>query len=132
MDETTATEPQAAPAAAPDLATLLAQVPGAPDAATLEKWKQVHGEIFCSGFSDEEIFIWKPINRREYLEVQKVVQATPEVDFSEIVVKKCILWASNDRALELKAGSIPTLSEQIMQNSNFMPVQMAANLVIKL
>lgn len=130
MEQENATEQQ--PAATPDLASLLAQIPGAPDAAALEKWKQVHGEIFCSGFSDDEIFIWKPVNRREYLEIQKAVQANQEADFSELVVRKCILWSSSERALELKAGSIPTLSEQIMQNSNFMPVQLAANLVIKL
>jgi hypothetical protein len=114
----------------PDLASLLAEVPGSPDPTTIESWKKKHGEIFCSGFTDSELFIWRPVTRREYLNLQK--SQTEDFDFQEALVKVCVLWGSDMVSLDRKAGSINTLAEQILQNSNFMPPQIASNLVIKL
>lgn len=116
--------------AAPDLASILAEFPGAPDKVQLEAMKKQHGEVFCSGFSDTELFIWKPVTRKEYLVLQK--NQTQESDFQEQLVNLCVLWGSDMGSLEKKAGSVMTLAEQIMQNSNFMAPQLAASLVIKL
>ena len=133
-----AKQEEAAPVA-PDLAGLLAVFPGAPDKDQLETWKQQFGEIFCSGFSETELFIWRALSRREYTGLQKKLRSPPqqgqeplnELDYEEMVVSTCTLWASVPDVTR-KGGSISTLSEQVLMNSNFMPPQMAAAFVIKL
>ena len=120
------------------LAELLASFPESPSDVKIEKWKQNHGEIYCSGFSEEELVVWRPINRREFVTLQEAIQGGAEqvsnFDLEEQVVTRCLLWNSPkaEIALEHKAGSLTTLNEQIMQNSNFINPQMASALVVKL
>lgn len=128
-----------AQAGGPDLAGLLAVFPGAPSKDQLETWKQQFGETFCSGFSETELFIWRALNRREYVQLQKQLRTPPqqgvepmnELDYEDMVVATCVLWSSVPDVTR-KGGSISTLSEQILMNSNFMPPQMASAFVIKL
>ena len=123
----------------PDLAALLSAFPGAPDSAKLEEWKQEHGEIFCSGFSDKELFIFKALSWRTHKALQKLLATPPvqgqepmsEFDYQQKVVENCLLWKTVSD-LGNKGGTIPTLYEQIMMNSNFMDPRMAAAFVIKL
>ena len=121
-----------------NLADLLSTFPKAPSEVSIEQWKQSHGEVYCSGFSEEELIVWRPINRREFVNLQETIQSSEErmttFELEEEVVFKCILWSSpkGKQALEHKAGSLTTLNEQIMQNSNFVNPQMASALVVKL
>jgi len=120
------------------LAELLASFPDSPTQVKIETWKENHGEIYCSGFSEEEIVVWRPINRREFVSLQESIQTAGEqvsnFDLEERVVGQCLLWTSPqaEKALLHKAGSLTTLNEQIMQNSNFINPQMASALVVKL
>lgn len=120
------------------LAELLASFPDSPTQVKIENWKENHGEIYCSGFSEEEIVVWRPINRREFVSLQETIQTAGEqvstFDLEERVVSQCLLWTSPqaEKALLHKAGSLTTLNEQIMQNSNFINPQMASALVVKL
>lgn len=125
----------------PDIASFLSKFPGSPNTDQIEAWKQKFGEILCSAFTEEEIFIWRPLSRQEYLAIQnEAMQARQEgiqVEEAEMelrVVSTCILWSSEPgtKSLDTKGGSISTLNEQIMLNSNFMPPAMAASMVIKL
>jgi hypothetical protein len=53
----------------------------------------------------------------------------------EQMVARCVMWPKLDAtmlATKMKAGTVATLLEQIMQNSNFMTPQQASMLVIKL
>lgn len=125
---------------AQDLANHLASYPGAPNSQQIESWKQQYGDIYCSGFSDNELFIFRPLNRREYVSLQKELNTPPtqanqepmnNFDFEEKVAKACLLWSSVNN-LDSKGGTLSTLSEQVMQNSNFTNPQLAAALVVKL
>jgi hypothetical protein len=122
----------------PGLADLLATFPNAPNEVKIESWKQVHGEIFCSGFSETELVVWRPINRKEFVILQEQLQSgtadLSSYELEEKVVTSCILWSTPqaESSLEQKAGSLTTLNEQIMQNSNFVNPQMASALVVKL
>tara|TARA_B100001765_G_C19495600_1_gene336375 strand:+ start:524 stop:952 length:429 start_codon:yes stop_codon:yes gene_type:complete len=121
----------------PGLADLLSTFPHAPTEGKIDKWKEIHGEIFCSGFSETELVVWRPINRKEYVVLQEQLQAGSELNTYELeerVVVSCILWSTPqaESALDQKAGSLTTLNEQIMQNSNFVNPQMASALVVKL
>ena len=114
---------------------LLSVIPGAPGPEQIESWKQEHGEIFCSALSNTELLIFRPLKRREFLELQLMAQQqTTPVDGEELLVKKCVLWGSDTalKSLDNKAGSLSTLQEQILQNSNFVAPNVAAALVVKL
>lgn len=113
--------------------TFLDKHPGAPNSAKIEAWKAQHTDVFVSAFSDSEIFIFRCLNRKEYVDLQKQA-ATGELSneqHEEETVKKCLLWSSV-ADLNAKAGNIPTLLEQIVAHSNFMPPQLAVQLVGKL
>ena len=128
--ESNTTVEQEAPAT-PNLKGMLKDVPNAPSDTKIEEWKQQFGEVHVSGFSEEELFIWHPISRAAYLELQKKAQAE-EIDFEREVVETCLLWSLDISIFDRKGGSIPTLSEQIMIHSNFMNSAMASMLVMKL
>ena len=120
------------------LTKALAGFEGAPKEDEIVAWKNKHGDIFCSGFSEQELFVWRPVTRHEFsgfqVEIAQAQQQGLVVDVEEKIVKNCILWSSvkGNQSLSQKAGSLSTLHEQIMQQSNFMDPRVAAALVIKL
>lgn len=122
----------------PNLASLLSNFANAPDQTTIENWKQVHGEVLCSGLSEVELYIWRPLTRAEFSNLQaeamQAAQQESNLVHEEKIVSMCILWSSEpgQKALANKAGTVTTLHEQIMQNSNFVDPRMASVLVVKL
>jgi len=130
---------------------LLETFPDAPTFDQKEQWKTTHGEIFVSYLGDTEMFIFRPLNRKEYMimqikQQQKQAQLQEQLqnpdqsaetlfsvlgdDQQEIVVQ-CLLWSSVAN-LTNKADIIATLYEQIIQHSHFVPANLASNLVAKL
>lgn len=140
MTDTEVQVPEEQQEGVPDLVNLLKDFDGSPGQTDIEKWKQQHGEIFVSGFSESELFVWRPLTRAEYVSFQKQMRAPQEegrepmsdLDFEDVVVNQCILWGSDMNTLKNKGGSVSILSEQIMTNSNFMAPAMASVLVMKL
>ena len=119
----------------PTVDKYLEGIPGSPSKEQVELWKQQHGEVFCSGFSETEVFIWRPVSRVEFITLQtKMDQEATQYDFEDKVVETCVLWTSTsgESSLTIKAGSLSTLYEQVMQKSNFMNPAMASTLVVKL
>ena len=112
--------------------------PDAPTETQIEAWKAKFDEVFVSGFSEEELFVWRPVFRPEYLLLQREAtdQQTGVIDqptFETLVCETCVLYNSTKRSVANgKAGTASTLAEQILQNSNFIPAQMAMLLVAKL
>ena len=100
------------------LAEALAIFPGSPSQTEIEGWKQSHGEIFCSAFSEVELYVWRPVNRIEFAEMQmKLAMSQGQVsqlDVEDEIVKKCVLWASPLAIVGLKnkAGSLTTLDRK--------------------
>lgn len=119
------------------LQSYLSAFQGSPSQEQIEKWKVQHGEIFVSGFSETELYIWRPITRPEWVQFQSLF-SNPEAKmtqfkFEEMICEKCILWKSVSLSFENgKAGTASSLHEQILQNSNFLSAQAAAYLVAKL
>jgi hypothetical protein len=123
----------------PNLAKLLVSFEGAPSAAQLETWKQQHGELFVSGFSETELFVFRPLSWKEHKHVNKTL-ATPveegeeprtEFDLQEMVVDLCLLWTSVP-SYQTKGGTIPSIFEMIMLNSNFTSPQTMAAFTMRL
>ena len=108
---------------------LLSDFENHPDEGTISEWKTGYGDVFCSALSETELFVFRAVTRKEHREIQAAAES--EEDYEASVVNTCLLWKSVDD-LEKKGGTLPTLLEQIMQNSNFMPPQLAGQLVVKL
>lgn len=123
------------------LGEVLKAFPDAPDDGQIEKWKQEYGEVICSMFSEVEIFIFRPIKRAEFVNLQMhIAQAQQEgnainnYDVEQKIVESCVIWMSplGLNSLENKAGSMSTLHEQVLQASNFVNPAYASQFVIKL
>lgn len=130
-------EPSQEEQMAANLQTLLANFPGSPDQAQIDAWKKQYREVFVSGFSETEIYLWRTITRPEYVKLQKEQQSpglpVDPYKLEEQVCETCVLWKSVQESWEEgKAGTPNALSEQIMQNSNFLNPQAASMLVVKL
>lgn len=121
----------------PNLVDLVKKHPESPSQETIEQWKAKYGEIFASGLSNEELFIFRPLNRSEWVTLQETI-SKPELEinnyqFEEMVCDSCLLWKSIKVSwAQGKAGTPTSLYEQIMQNSNFMTPQAASLFVVKL
>lgn len=140
-----------------DFLDLIKDLPGAPNQVIIDEWKTKYGEVFFSGFSETECYIWRALSRAEYrkLQIRNQVRAATkqnpdpkdnaqiaariETDMTEAfgeeeeTVSMCLLWPKlSAEELSFKAGTVPTLLEQIMANSNIMSPQQAQMLVIKI
>jgi hypothetical protein len=96
--------------------------PGGPTRDQLEEWKsQFNGEIYMTEFDADEVFIWRPIRRKEYKDIAKIPNAD-QFYKEERIVTTCILYPKSFSAANMSFGKagIPTLlSELIMEKSGF-------------
>lgn len=120
---------------APDPFAILEGIPNSPSKEQVDHWKGRH-EVKMSMFSEKEAFLWRPISWQEYKMLQQSAAENPQNPnyFDEQLIYKCVLWPSimPETLPTQKGGTIPTLSQQIMEGSNFIPPQVAMNLVIDL
>lgn len=120
------------------LAEVLAEFENSPDETQIEEWKQQHGEVLCSALSETELFVFRPITRGEFVNLQMHISEAKEpisnFEVEQTVVEQCVLWASPQGldSLDKKAGSLSTLHEQILQCSNFVNPAYVGQFVIKL
>lgn len=119
------------------IGTLLEKL-GGPSSAEIDTWKAQYGEVFVSAFSREEVYVWRPLRRNEFRSLQ-LDMANPEkrmdqFDYEEAIAITCTLWPklSSEYFAKGKGGTATSLTEQIMQNSNFFTPQQAAAFVMKL
>ena len=112
----------------PDLHSYLKKLPNAPTKEQIEKWKTEHGDIF----------VWRPLTRKEHRQLQILLrqedpaQAIDQFTYEEMVCDACVLWAGCPKDWNRRAGLATTLSEQIFQNSYFLPPSTASMMVMRL
>jgi len=144
-------EKQEVPSFSPKSA--LDNLPGAPNKEQLDKWKAAHGHIFVMALSENEVFIYKSIDRLtwrglnakiaenqrtivEAVEKMRNSGATEEqlenfamkqeLDQEELTVEAALLWSSITLdEMKKKAGIITSLANNIMEQSRFVPPQVA-------
>lgn len=119
------------------LAEILQDYPNAPSPEQVEGWKTKHGDIYVSGFSETELYVWRAVTRPEWVKLQMAASDPANkigpFDFEVMLCNTCILWSSVNKSLEEgKAGNPTALQEQILQHSNFLTPQAATMLVAKL
>lgn len=98
----------------------------------MDQWKAQYGDVHYSVFDEEEIYIWRPINAFEYRNITKSTKN--EESFQESIVRKCVIHPTFtvESLNSGKAGTIPTLFQQVMYCSNFLPPEDALAIVRKL
>ena len=121
-----------------DAGQALFALAGAPSAVQIEEWKTQFGEVLVAGNSEVELFVFRPLSRIEFINLQTYLSQAKEpvtpLEVEEKICNTCVLWASELalRSLESKAGTLTTLHEQIMQASNFVDPRYAGSFVVRL
>jgi len=134
-EEVVAVEPEVEKTPETELPSLLKKHKDAPEQSQIDAWKAKFDDVYVSGFSEEDLYIWRAISRQEFINLQLTAQENQMTQWQmeEATCEICILWPEDVGAkLQKKAGTAGTLSEQIMQNSNFLAPQAASMLVAKL
>jgi hypothetical protein len=110
----------------------LMAIPGAPSQEQIDAWKQEWGQIYTFPFDLREIYVWRPIRRREWQMLQSnEALVKEEAKFQEQIVMRCVLWPKiGPVELNLsRAGLVQTLFGVIMQGSYFLHPDFAISLV---
>lgn len=96
--------------------------PGGPTHNDLEKWKAMYNdEIYLTEFDEENVFVWRPIKRKEYKDIAKI-QNADNFYKEERICEKSILFPEKYSFMHMSAGKagVPTLlSELILEKSGF-------------
>lgn len=112
-----------------------ANLPNGPGPDQVDLWKANFGDVRVIAFETDEIYVYRTLRRLEWKKLLVDIKEGPSSDaFQEQVVKKCVLWPALDVAWSAtsKAGTIPTLCDVVLENSNFLNPQVALSLVRKL
>lgn len=113
----------------------LKQIPGAPTEDNITAWKSMHGKVYSICFSPDDIYIWRPIKRREYQQMMAAIQAAKAQNSEEMlkeqIVTRTVLWPQMDliRMNTCPAGLVDTLFGVIMLGSYFISADSAMSLV---
>jgi hypothetical protein len=95
--------------------------PNGPSVAQVEEWKSRFGdEVYLTEFEDD-IFLWRPITRKEYKGVMKIQNADSFYK-EERICEAVVLYPANYNFMVMTAGKagIPTLlAELVMEKSGF-------------
>jgi hypothetical protein len=96
--------------------------PGGPLYDQLEQWKAMYNnEVYLTEIDDENIFIWRPIKRKEYKDIAKIPNADNFYK-EERICEKSVVFPEKYSFMNMSAGKagIPTLlSELILEKSGF-------------
>jgi hypothetical protein len=114
-----------------DLLEALADVEDAPDEITIEQWKSQYGRFYVSSIHGDDIYIWHTLKRNDYKKLAASGAMDDETIFKESIMRKCLLFPQPDAVYiqRLDAGVIPTLFEQIMYQSGFIPKEIALGMI---
>ena len=119
------------------LPEILRAFPSAPSQEQIESWKAKYGDIYVSGFSETELFVFRAITRPEWVALQaRAADPESKMDnfkFEETVCEICVIWKSIPTSWSQCKAGIPTaIQEQVLQNSCFVTPQAASMLCAKL
>lgn len=105
-----------------------------PTEEEVEKFKNIHGEIYFISLTEKENFIFRPLKRHEWRSLMTRVAKIDDFKKAEAVVIAGVVWPKlNEIAVSaLSAGSIDALRDMILEASNFMTPDRAVQLVRKL
>ena len=105
-----------------------------PTEEDVEKFKNIHGEVYFISLTEKENFIFRPLKRHEWRSLMTRVAKVDDFKKAEAIVITGIVWPklSEITVSALSAGSIDALRDMILEASNFMTPDRAVQLVRKL
>ena len=105
-----------------------------PTEQEVEKFKNMHGEVYFISLAEKENFIFRPLKRHEWRSLMAKVAKVDDFKKAEAVVIAGVVWPklSEITTSALSAGSIDALRDMILEASNFMTPDRAVQLVRKL
>jgi hypothetical protein len=122
-----------------DVWEVLATIKGAPNRETIESLKAEKGlDIRMAVVDEDRIYLITPIMRDRWKvlnsTVSKIKDDTERQDrLSELVVEACVIWPKpNSPLFGNRAFTNATLFEQILHISDYIPPQVAVQMVYKL
>ena len=122
-----------------DIWEVLASVKGAPTKDRVEQLKAERGiDIRLAILDEDRVYLITPIMRDRWKQFNEMVKSVKDEDkrqekLVELVVNSCVIWPKPDSNIfGNRAFTYPTLFEQIMHISDFIPPQVAVQMVYKL
>jgi hypothetical protein len=97
--------------------------PGGPTLKQVDEWKDKFGQVYMTEVDEDDAFIWRVLNRKEFKDIMKLDNADAMYR-EERVCEKCIIWPEGYTFVTMgdgKAGVPTILAEQIMEKSGFTP-----------
>lgn len=95
---------------------------GGPTYDQVEDWKaRNNDEVYVSEF-DADVFVWRPLRRKEYRDIHRMEGQKDEFYIEEAICRTCVLWPENyaQQAMVFgKAGIPTTLANLITERSGF-------------
>lgn len=94
-----------------------------PRESVVDAWKELYGKVYLIEFEPGEVFIFRPLSRREFKELTKA-DGGDALYKEERLCEECVVWPLDYDFMAINAGKagIPTLlSEEIMLKSGFKP-----------
>ena len=84
----------------------------------IKAWKEQYKFIYKIRLGEKDYY-FRPLSRKDYLEILSTQSNDPEFDNDLEVAKRCTLTPFEEGELENKAGLATVLSEKIMTSSGF-------------
>ena len=123
---------------------LLSNTPGAPNLATIERWKAQLGKnaVHVMAFGEGDVYIFTHLKRGQWKKIQEMMAkiqeggASPDVEdqLKEKVISYCCLWPKLgvEFFYNSRAGVADSLYQVILLNSYFLSPQQAMLLTTQL
>lgn len=106
---------------------------GGPTVAQALEWKSQYGRLYITSLDYDDHILWRPLLRSEYKEhvrhIEKltnsgqVSQLDAKLLNEEMLTETCMLWPRYDKAVDNIAGLPALISEEIMEASGFVALQ---------
>lgn len=100
--------------------------------AKVEGWKKEFNKIFKTTTEDGDVFIWRRLKRKEYVELMNVSEEMESMgkeqrmyDRQDKIVKMVMLFPEDASIFDQSAGFATSLSDEILYKSGFSEIQTA-------
>lgn len=100
----------------------------------LRNWKNEYSKLYVSKVTDDPvIYVWRPLYRLEYRRLIGTGKNDGTCNWSDdfsrqpAIIKQCLLFPvpTDEWIRQTRAGILPTLEQQILNQSGFIPSEIA-------
>ncbi len=120
---------------------LLSKLPGGPSLAEIQQWRAQYDSIYVLPLRDDDWYVWRYLELREWREIQSELGAVPPEDVERFIQDRvlagCVIWPREKVLVSKQSDRTPAglrelLYEVIMAGSYFMAPEQALQRAIRL